>query len=196
MKRARLWLAALALVGLAWMVMETNSSRAGEDKAVKAAVLKIAKALEKGDSTAAATEAKALAKSLEDLEAIMHLFKPRTKKGLGVGGKAGAITPDGIELCVIALGRDGPRAATFKRDADAYADMGYTIAAIAEVIQYKPPEKDAGKKTKREWMSLSKDMKEGGMRLAESARKGVAEVKAAANKLNNSCNSCHTIFKP
>src|SRR5262245_35898923 len=164
MKRARLWLAALALMGLAWMVMETSSSRAGEDKAVKAAVLKIAKALEKGDSSAAASEAKALAKSLEDLEAIMHLFKPRTKKGLGVGGKAGDITPDGIELCVLALGRDGPRAATFKRDADAYADMGYTIAAIGEVIQYKPPEKDAGKKTKREWMSLSKDMKEGGIR--------------------------------
>src|SRR5438552_2248831 len=128
MKRARLWLAALAVVGLGWMVVDTSGSRAGEDKAVKDAVLKIAKELEKCDKPTAANEAKALAKSLEDLEAIMHLFKPRTKKGLGVGGKPGAITPDGIELQVIALGRDGPRAATFKRDADAYADMGYVVA--------------------------------------------------------------------
>src|SRR5436189_5651594 len=80
MKRARLWLAALALVGVSWMMMETGRSRAGEDKAVTAAVLKIAKALEKGDKSMAANDAKALAKNLEDLEAIMHLFKPRTKK--------------------------------------------------------------------------------------------------------------------
>ncbi len=69
---------------------------AADDKDIKGTVLKIADALEKND----AAGAKKLAESLkdEDLEDVMHLFKPRKDKGLGIGSKAGAVKPDGIEL--------------------------------------------------------------------------------------------------
>src|SRR6185369_11522326 len=100
---------------------------AGDDAAVKAAVLKIADALRKGDKEAAATQAEALAKKVEKLEDVMNLFKPRKKGGLGVG-KAGVVTPDGIELKLITLGRDAPAGAAMAKEGPALEDMAYQIA--------------------------------------------------------------------
>jgi len=200
MRQARLWLAGLALAGLGWMVIDTSGSRAGDDKAVRDGILKIAKALQKGDKAEATKLAQALLKKLdpdEGLHDVMHLFKPRSKKGMGVGTKAGTVTPDGIELKLLAIARDAPSAALLKREGDALEEMSYVVAAIAEVAQQKPPAKDSGKKTKRDWMTWSKDMQQGTIKLAEASRgRGGAEIKSAATKLNDSCANCHAVFKP
>jgi len=202
MRQARLWLAGAALLGLGWVIIQTNSSRAGEDKAAKDGILKIAKALQKGDSAEATKLAAALAKKLdpdEGLHDVMHLFKPRSKKGLGVGAKPGEILPDGIELKLLKLAdpKQGISAAAVKKEGPALEEMGFVMAAIAEVAMQKPPSKDSGKKTKRDWMTWSKEMRDGAIKLGEAARaQSAPEVKSAAAKLNDSCANCHAVFKP
>src|SRR5690348_4425064 len=93
---AVVWASAVGLLALGFF-LSAGSGRAAIDKDVHSALDKIAAALEKGDSATAESQAKALAKKIEDLDAIMHSFKPRSKKGVGVGTRAGVVVPDGIE---------------------------------------------------------------------------------------------------
>src|SRR4051794_5396259 len=97
MKRfAIVWAAAAVLVA-AGFFLNTGSSRADVDKEMYDELSKIAKALQGGDKTKAATLAKAYAKKVEDLGDVMHGFKPRKSKGLGWGTKPGLVDPDAIE---------------------------------------------------------------------------------------------------
>src|SRR5260370_37784785 len=94
------WTIALVVtMGLGTFLMNSGVGKATEDKYVKGTVLKIADAFEKSD----APGAKKLAETLkdEDLEDVMHLFKPRKDKCLGIWAKAAAVKPDRIELKVI-----------------------------------------------------------------------------------------------
>jgi NADH dehydrogenase/NADH:ubiquinone oxidoreductase subunit G len=194
--QARLWLLSVALLAVGAGFYLAERGRAGEDKAITDGVNKIADALEKGDKATAEKMAQGLAKKLEDVEALMSLFKPRTKKGLGVGPKAGAITPDGIEIKLLAIGRDAPTQATLNKEADALVRMAYITAAIGEVAVRKPPDRDMGKKTKKAWVTYSKEMVEAVPQFAAAAKsKSPNEVKTAASKLAGSCNRCHEIFK-
>jgi hypothetical protein len=70
-----------------------STAGAADDKDVKGTVLKIADALEKND----AAGAKKLAKSLkdEDLEDVMHLFKPRKTKGWASAARPGPLSRTG-----------------------------------------------------------------------------------------------------
>jgi hypothetical protein len=165
---------------------------ATEDKDVKGTVLKIADAFEKND----AAGAKKLAESLkdEDLEDVMHLFKPRKDKGLGIGAKVGAVKPDGIELKVIALAMNEPPK---KELDDASADLaraGYVAAAIAEVALIQTKEK--GQKNPKDWKTWAEGMQQGALELASAAKaKKPADVKKAAEKMDNNCKSCHKVFR-
>jgi hypothetical protein len=199
MARARIWLCGLSIAALGGLLFQAGPSGAGDDKTIKTELTKIAKALEKGNKDEAARLAQALVKKLdpdEGLHDVMHNFKPRSKKGWGVGSKAGVATPDGMELKLLALGRDAPSGPTLKREREALEEMSYVIAAIGEVAYHYPPKKDAGKKTKKEWLNLSREMRDSSLNLAAAVKsQGGGEVKTAAAKLNNSCNNCHTIFK-
>src|SRR5262245_38743325 len=112
---------------------------ATEDKDIKGTVLKMADSFEKGD----AAGAKKLAESLkdEDLEDVMHLFKPRKDKGLGISAKAGAVKPDGIELKVIALAMAAPPQKELDESSADLAKAAYVAAAIAEVALIQTNEK-------------------------------------------------------
>ena len=69
--------------------------------------------------------------------------------------------------------------------------MAYTAAAIGQVANAKPPEKDDGKKKKKDWVAWSQEMHEAALELADAAKKkDAAGVKTAAGKLDNKCNTC------
>lgn len=194
-KQARGWLAGVAVCALALGLFATGLGRAGGGD-LKADIQKVAKAFAKGDAAEAKQLAQGVGKSIEELHEMMDLMRPRTKKGLGVGAKAGVVTPDGIELKLIALGRDAPGAATLNKEAKALEEMGYVVAAIGEITAVKAPAKDKGKQKKSDWVEWSNDMRDGALELAKAAKsKSAQNLKMAAAKVNNSCNSCHSVFR-
>src|SRR5262245_28856585 len=190
------WAAALGLLAVAFFG-SAGRSRAGIDKKeMDAALAEIAAAIQKGDSATAETKARALAKKVEELDDLMHSFKPRNKKGLGVGSKAGVVTPDGIEQKLEDVAKDGITDAQLSKEGTALHEAAWMTAAIAEVTKYKGPEKDKGKKTKARWGQYTKGVFEGAKELAAATKAMKADaVKAAAVKLTNNCNSCHMYFR-
>jgi len=198
MNRARVWLAGLGLLSLGLVFILAGQGTGGEEK-MKKSVLKIAAAIEKGDKAGATAAAKALANSLKDfdeIEDVMAVFKLREKHGIGVGTKPNAIVPDGIELKLLAIGRDAPGQATANKEAEALEKMAYVIAAVAEVAIAKPPAKDDGKKKKKDFIKWAKDMREAAPGLAVAAKsKSPAEIQKAAAKINSACTNCHSVFK-
>jgi hypothetical protein len=198
MNRARVWLAGLGLLSLGLVFILAGQGTGGEEK-MKMSVLKIAAAIEKGDKAGATAAAKALANSLKDfdeIEDVMAVFKLREKHGIGVGTKPNAIVPDGIELKLLAIGRDAPGQAAVNKEAEALEKMAYVIAAVAEVAIAKPPAKDEGKKKKKDFIRWAKDMREAAPGLAVAAKsKSPAEIQKAAAKINSACTNCHSVFK-
>jgi hypothetical protein len=190
-----MWIAGLAVAALGAFLV-AQGSRGGENKEVATALDKIAEAHRKGGKDAAKQQGEALAKKTEELLEVMDMFAPRKRGGFGVGEKPNAIIPDGIEQMLIKIGRDAPAAGTLNKDSAAYEQMAYRTAAIAEVALAKAPAKDMGKKLKKDWISWSNDMRDAALELAAASKsKSGAAVKAAASKLNNSCNSCHSIYR-
>jgi hypothetical protein len=188
---ARWALSVLAIFGLGSGFLTAVGA---DDKDVKGTVLKIADAIEKNDTAGA----KKLAETLkdEDLEDVMHLFKPRKDKGLGIGDKAGAVKPDGIELKVIALAQNAPP----QKEVDEYsgdlARAAYVAAAIAEVAIVKTPDKKEKDKDPKDWKTWAEAMRQGSLELASAAKaKKPADVKKAAEKMDTNCKSCHKVFR-
>lgn len=195
-RQARWWGVALALGAVATMGFLAARSQAGGAKKLIGEIAKAGDLLKKGDKAGATKMAQATAKNLEEFYECMELFKPRKKGGIGVGDKAGAIIPDGIELKLITLGRDAPSASALAKEAEALEDMAYHTAVLAEITLARAPKADKGKARVKDWVEWSNDMKEGSMLLAAAAKaKAAADVKAAAAKINASCNSCHSIFR-
>src|SRR5262245_24992097 len=195
MTKARIWIAATIVTAVAGAFWLSSPSSAGDSKALKANIDKIADALKSGDKAGAGKQAEALAKKLDDIAEAMDLFKPRKKNGFGVGKTPGAINPDGIEQMLLKIGRDAPAAGTLKKDGAAFEEMGYRIAALGMIAAAKGAPKGA-KGTPKDWNGWSNDTVKGGLEIAAAAKaKGGADVKAAASKLNNACNSCHTVFR-
>jgi hypothetical protein len=185
----------LAVLGCGWLMLNSRG-QAGEEKEIAAAVDKIARAFEKGDKATASKEAAALAKKIDEMGDVMDFFKPRKKKGFGVGSKAGTISPDGIEQMLISLGRDGRTPAKAEKEASALKQMAYRAAAIMEVALHKAPEKDMGTKTIKLWNTSAKAAQEGALELARAAeQKSGAALKTAASHANTGCNNCHSEFR-
>jgi len=192
--RARVGTLVGGLTVLALVLVLARTGNAGGEKDLAASIENIAAKIEQGDTAAAGKMAKMLAKDTE-LEDVMHLFRPRKKKGIGVG-KAGAIIPDGIEQQFIKLGRDAPSQGGLNKEAAALEHMGYITAAVAEFTLVKTPEKDMGNKTVKEWTKHAKEMREASVAFAEAAKsKAPAAVYKAAERVNGACNSCHSVFR-
>jgi cytochrome c556 len=196
---ARAGVAAAAALALGGVLLMGGRGAAGDDdgKAHREAVDKIADAYEKGKGDEAAKLAEALAKKHEDVHEIMDLFKKRKKGEFGVGDKPGAIIPDGIELKLLALGRDAPTAAQAEKEAAALKRMALRTAAIVEFALAKgPPHADKGGATKKLWEDSAKASRDAALELAKAAdEKAPASLKAAATKVNNACNNCHSEWR-
>ena len=187
MKQVRNWAFGAGFLALGVALM-TGFSKAGDGDA-KADARKVAALVQKGDLEGAAALAAKVSKGL-DVEVVMELLKLSKKGGLGVG--KGVTKNDGIEKKLQEIARDTPAVS----DMANLELMGYDIAAVALMTHSKAPASDKGKKTKKDWVSWSNDMKEHGIALAAAAKKkGAAEVKMAATKVNQSCNSCHSVFR-
>jgi len=165
---------------------------AADEKSAKEGIDKLAKSLEKGSPDKAALESM----KKEHLDEIMYLFKLRKSGGFGVGANAGAITPDGIELKIISLGKKTLKG-DLDKQADAIAEAAYRTAAIADVaIHMCPVKKKMGDKDPKDWEKWSKGMKDAAMELAKAAKaKDPKKVEAAAKRLNDNCQQCHGVFR-
>ncbi len=189
--KIRMWVACATLAAVLGFVSFAGTSNAGGAKDLKGTVAKIGEMIQKGDNAGAAKSAAAIAKATEEVGDVMHLFRPRNKGGLGFGTKAIGNNPikDGIEVALRDIAREG---ANFAKQGDAIVTTGYWVAALADVTAAKAPTKDVGKKTKKAWAQFSKEMRDAGL---EFAKANGASAKAAAAKVNASCNNCHSIFK-
>lgn len=177
----------LALVG--WVL--TSSGRAADDKDVKPALRKLAAAIEKDDAGEIKKQAAETAKMADEIDEFMHAFALRTKKGLGVGDKAGAITPDGIEAKLQNLGKKAISKGDLGKQNKALLQMSHDIGAIAQIALIKTPAKDQA-----QWTGWAKDMSAGAKDLAAAIKSGdPAAVKATATKLDGACTACHEKFR-
>jgi hypothetical protein len=172
-----------------------NRTSAAEDIDVKGPIGKIADAFAKKDIAGAKKQAAAFPPKA-DIEDVMHLFSLRRSKGLGVGAKPDAIMPDGIEAKLIDLSRKALPASQLQSEAADLMRMAYIAAAIGEVANNHPPEKDEGKKKKDDWVKWSGDMRDAALQFAATvSEKNPMTTKNAAMKLYSACTTCHAVFK-
>jgi hypothetical protein len=185
------WVAGVSLLTAALAI---GSEKLATDDETNAAVNAIADKLEKGDKEGAKKAVADLAKA--DLEDVMHAFKLRKQKGIGVGKNKDEIQPDGIELKINAIARDGITVAALKKEGPALVRAAYVTGAIAQVALAKTPEKDEGKKKKSDWVEFATAMSTVSQEFAAAAKADDAPaLKKAANKLKQQCDSCHMVFK-
>lgn len=201
--------AAVGTAGLVlgfWVLLalpgRTSDSDEKDIKEMREGIAKLAESFEKKDQAQAKKQVAEIVKKFQgkkpqlEMEDLMHLFVLRTRKGLGVGAKAGAVMPDGIEKKVEELAEKAPPAKQLGDEAAGLEQMAYNMAAIAEVSRVLAPEKDTGKKKAKDWIKWSEDMREASLALAEAAKKKDASgVKAAADKANTACSKCHDVFR-
>jgi hypothetical protein len=164
--------------------------------AVRDDVLKLAQEIEKSGRNGSQSLADDLAKK-HPLEDVMDLMKLRRLKGLGVGPSASGKPDDGIEAKLINLTKHAPKAKELQSEAKDWEQSAYVMAAIAELAERQCPVKSKeGKKDPNNWNKWSKDMEVGALDLASALRgKKPKEVQRAAQKLNTTCNACHTDFR-
>jgi len=182
-------------LGLCLLAVRSSLSYDDDDKKAKlkemaearAAIIELSQG--KGDP-------KAIAKK-HDLGYIMAGFKLRAKNGIGVGPTAVDRNPkqDGIEAKIKNLGNrkltpDQLKAQT--QDLIKMVDIAKAIGEIATADNY--PEE--AKKDPKKWKKFNDDMIQVLTEVKEAVKKGdPAKVKAVFNKLDASCNECHTDFK-
>ncbi len=186
------------LLGLA-VVGATGADKGDVDKeAVESArkiVLKVTDLEAKGDTDAAKKEAAAQAKKIDDVKYAMTTLALRREYGLGMGPKAGAITPDGIEAKLISISKKPMAAKDLAAQADALAQAGNVMAAVADISLAKVPKKQ-GEKDPKKWTEYSNAMHAASLKLSAAAKaKDANGVLAAAKDLYGSCSDCHAIWK-
>jgi hypothetical protein len=189
MNKVRVWMAAGMVAAVVGLIYAAGTSKAGGNKEIVATVDKIADAIKSGDMDTAKKLAAAAKKY--DLEDVMDLFKTVKKDGRGWKG---AKPTDGIEAKIREVARDGDK--NIAKNTAIYEEIGPVTAAIAMIAEAKAPEKDSGKKLKKNWIQWSQDVQEGAVALAKAAKsKSAADTKTAMTKINNACNACHSDFR-
>lgn len=178
------------LVGCFTLVILIDAARGDEEKELREGLLKMVAAMEKKDDAEVKKLAAELAKKFES-ESIMFMHAERSKGGLGVGLKPDEAKPDGLEKKVIALSKKALPQDQLDGEASALTQMGFRMAAIAEVTAIQVPDKD-----KKIWADSSAAYKAGGLELAEGAKaKKPDMVFQAAKKIDASCLKCHDTFR-
>lgn len=183
-------------MGFAFLVLG-GSGRSADDgeKELRDGLAKLAVALEKKDEAEAKKLVADLAKKF-DMEAIMFMHAERSKGGLGVSLKPDEAKPDGIEKKVVALAKKPMPPDQLNAEAEALAQMGFRMAAIAEVTLARAPEKDEGGKKRKDWLDQAAGYRTASLQLAEGAQAKKSEaVQQAAKKADATCARCHDVFK-
>ena len=124
----------------------------------------------------------------------MIVFKPRDKKGIGVGPRGPG---DGIEFKLNNLGKRKMAKAQLRKESAELLKMAYINLAMAEITpHYPPPRLRRNKKGVKEWWQYTADWKTGTKAFLSAVKKGEPEaVKKAANSITNACNGCHADFR-
>jgi cytochrome c556 len=182
--------AALLALGLFSMTV-LRADDEDEEKAIKeaqVAVLKLVDSMKnnKGDVKA---QVEALHKKFEELKPIMWIYKPRNKKGLGMGKNGAGIENELARLSGTKARPNPANDPMLKSDLIKAAEIS---KAIAEVTDLYAPKKDAPK-----WKGYTKDMKKSAEDLLDTVKGGgnTAQVKKALTNLNASCTNCHSDFR-
>jgi hypothetical protein len=156
------------------------SAAAEKPQQAKALVDALAKIKQPTTSPQAKTEPADWRKQIEDLKDAMDIFGLPTKGG------------EGLERDLITLGQQRKPFSPAQMS-DKVVMLAYKSALIAEVAK---AHEDQGEKKKKDWLRLSDDMRRYSLELAETVKaKKPKETKTALNKLNTSCNDCHTTFR-
>lgn len=186
------WPALLAgLLGCFTCIVLVDAGRgADEEKELREGLVKLAAYLEKKDDAEAKKLVGELAKKY-DMEALMAMHTERSKGGLGVGSKPDLVKPDSIEKKVVALARKPLPPDQLNNEADALTQMGYQMAAIAEMTTALAPEKN-----KKAWLDAAADYKVTALQLAEVAKaKKADDIQKAARKADSICLKCHDTIR-
>lgn len=195
--KVRMFFAMLLLAATLMFITATAPSRAAGEKDLRPEVVKIADQFKAGKADDAKTTSAKTAKQFEEMADLMHLFRPRSKGGLGWSRKSITNNPpeDGLEKKIQNLAKTPP--ANVAKEAPAAEEAAYDLAAMAELIKNKAPAKDmSGGKTKKAWTDWSDQMREASLELAKAAAgKNAAAISKAAAKVNSTCNACHSKFK-
>ncbi len=173
------------------MALVVSFARADDEDTKKAQkdVLDVAKDLEGGKNVDA--KVAAIKKKYEDLNTVMHIYKPKNKGGIGYGpmGK-------GIELQILDWGKRAPAAGTLTKEKDDIVKVGYINLAMAKIAHAYAPAKPKGGKGAKEWKGFADDQEKATLELIDAAKKGNgAALKKAAGNINNACNNCHSDFR-
>lgn len=191
MMNLRGWMMGLVAVGLG-----LGTLGAADSKELIGDVKKVSDLFEKKDNAGAKKAAEEFAKKKLGMDDLMHLFALRTKGGIGVGHKAGAVTPDGLEKKVMELAKKAMPEKQLADESQALAEMGYSIAALSEIAVAMAPAKDDGKKKKKDWITWSEEMRDASLALATAAKdKKPDDLRKAAKKTDDACVKCHDVFR-
>lgn len=183
--------AALGLCLLATTALPSAGTREKQEiKDAQESVVKLADLL-KTKVTTARKQAAALARTTE-LEHVHHVFKLRSRGGLGVGSKAEAIRPDGIEAKLIALRKRALTTTQMKKERAALQRMGDVIQAVAVVTAYYAPK---GARQSKPWKDAAQTLKLAAEDFTDAARAGnPRKLKKAAENLSAACVQCHATW--
>jgi hypothetical protein len=141
-----------------------------------------------------------LAKYPEDVDDLMNLLRTKAKGGEGIAPALqsnlrlkGAL--NGIEEKIRELGKKKLKAEKVGPESEELALLGYKVAVVAELAELHPAPRK-GKGTAKDWHQLAGQMRDAAVDMAGAATKKDAEgIFTAANKLNSSCNQCHSLFR-
>lgn len=157
-----------------------KSARDGKFDEVKTLVAE----LKPGAASAGAKSGAVPLQDQFDLEELMQQFKPER------GG--------GIELEKALQTAAKKRAPLTANEIKAIVPVLLRIAVIAQPCEAFAPAKDEGKKTKDQWNKWSQEMGVLALdaaNLAKAAKPDDKALKAALNRVDANCTSCHNVFR-
>jgi hypothetical protein len=181
----------LALIAGLYLVTCAAARADEETDKAKKDILDLVTDLEAGKDISA--KVAAIKKKYEDLNTLMHGYKPRERGGIGVGPKDKG---DGIEIKLNALAKRALSKMAIGKEKDDLIKVGHINIALAKIADAYTPAKPKGAKGPKDWKKYVEEMEKSSKSLIDAAKAGdPAALKKAATELNNSCNSCHSDFR-
>ena len=191
-------------LGVCLLTNSVTRSADDDDKEDIDAAKKLADPVKK--LLAAVQSGKDVAKAAEDLNKkgdLKHImwagFKSRDKGGVGVGEKAGAIKPDGVEAKIISMSKKPMSGAQLEKESADLVKMAQVAQAIGDIAELNTPKKNDPKdpkKTVAAWTKYTKLQKDSAKALEDAVKANDADkVLDATKNLYSSCTNCHSIFR-
>jgi hypothetical protein len=161
------------------------SARAQDLRGVGKDVADLAREAEAG--TDVSKKAAALAKRYARTGAVMRVYSPRARGGIGFGPRG-----EGIEYKFLDLGERPLSAAALKKESPDLLQLAHVNMVVAEVLRGHAPEKPVAGRGKKEWVRDLEGLKRGSQALLQAVKAGDPKaVQVAAVRINGACNSCH-----